>query len=431
MKKFIHMLVIGLLVSSQAWADDAQGRSQVLVTVNDQSITAGELEQAVKSSPFATQFNTLDEHEQAGLRGDILRGMVATKLLFLEAKALGVDKSDAFRKDQDSFRRGLYYKAYMDKLRSRVKIPADEEAKIKEEFKGDADAIAAAKSNFIGEAYKQLRAYTILALRDKNHVKIHTDKLENTKNLSPDTVLLESDHFKITYGDIADEEQRKAGVSKDWLLERLFQRAELLLVSREAEDQKMDISDSFKGFVSERLPAMLMDIKEKEWVPNDDVLKAYFDKHPKMAKTPTLWHVGQLVLKDEATAKELRAAIDRGASLFFLAGHYSIDPYGRKKNGDMGWVKEGKGLPQIEKALFAMEDKQVSDVIKTPLGYHIVTVLERRPGETRAFVGMKDKVKQVLVHEKMDAYLKELETKYKVDWKVLKPDAEKTAKNGE
>ena len=429
MKKRIYMLLCSLLVSACAWAG-SHDRSQVLVTVNDLPITAGELEQAVTSSPFATQFNTLDENDQAGLRGDILRGMVATKLLFLEARSRGIDHSEAFRRELDAFRDGLYYRAYMDRLRSRVKIPAKEKAKIREEFKGDADAISAAESNYIGEAYKQLRAYTILALRDKNNVKMHTDRLKDVKSLKPDTVLLESDHFRITYGDIADEDQRKAGVSKDWLLDRLFQRAELLLVSREAKQQKLDIAERLDGFVSERLPAMLVDLKEKEWVPNEAVLKAYFDKHPEMAKTPTLWHVGQLVLKDEALAKALRAAIDRGASLFFLAGQYSVDPYGRQKNGDMGWVKEGSGLPQIEKQLFAMQDKQVSGVIKTPLGYHIVTVLERRPGETRPFAGMKDKVKQVLVREKMGQYLKTLEKKFDVDWKILQPADNRTASNG-
>ena len=126
----------------------------------------------------------------------------------------------------------------------------------------------------------------------------------------------------------------------------------------------------------------------------------------------------------------MRTAINRGASLFFLAGYYSTDPYGRAKNGDMGWVTEGTGFPQIEDALKKMKDTQVSGVIKTPLGYHIVTVLERRPGETRSFVGMKDKVRQRLVHEKMDVYLKELEKKYKVDWKILKSADAETSKNG-
>jgi len=430
MKKFLHVLFIGLLAGSSVWAS-SKDRGQILVSVDGEEITAGDLEQAVASSPFATQFNTLDQNQQAGLRGDILKGMVSSKLLYVEARALGLDHSEAFRKDLSEFRNGLLYKTYMDRLRSRVTIPEDELKQIRQEFKGDSDAISAAKSNFISSAYKQLRDYTILALRDKYHVKIHTDKLENISNLSADEVLLEGDGLKISYGDVVDENKRRQGVTKDWLIERLFQRAELLLVAKEAESQNLDVAGQLESFARERLPALLMEQKVKQWVPDDGVLKAYFDKHPEIAHTPTLWHVGQLVLKDGNRAKELRAAIKRGASLFFLAGHYSSDPYGRKKNGDMGWVKEGKGFPQIEKALAKLKDGEVSDVIKTPLGYHIVTVLERRPGETRPFTGMEDRVKQMLVQEKMQHYIATLEARHDVEWKILKPVTSKTAQAGE
>ncbi|RTZ59601.1 MAG: foldase [Gammaproteobacteria bacterium] len=430
MNTFKIILTAALLISAQAWAK-ASDRSEVLVSVGGKAITAGDLEQAVTSSPFATQFNTLEENEQAGLRGDILKGIVATKLLFLEAKAQGIDKTERFAEALNDFRNGLYYRAYMDRMRSKVKIPAEKDAEIRKNFQGDADAMAAARASYKSEAYRQLRSYTILALRDKYHVKVFAERVKSVKDLSPDTVLVEGDGFKISYGDIVDEEQRKKGVTEGWLLDRLFQRTELLLVAKTAKQQNLDISDKLAGFVEERLPSMLVEIKEKEWVPDEKAMQDYFDQHPEIATTPTRWHVGQLVLADEATAKELRAAIDRGASLYFLAGHYSIDPYGRSKNGDMGWIKEGKGFPQIEKALHSMEDKQVSDVIKTPLGYHIVTVLERRPGENRPFAGMKDKVKQVMVRGKMGEYLKQLEKKFNVDWKILQPADNKTAKSGD
>ena len=59
-------------------------------------------------------------------------------------------------------------------------------------------------------------------------------------------------------------------------------------------------------------------------------------------------HVGQLVVATRQEAEALRMRILKGESLFTLAGQYSIDPAGRKQNGDMGWIVDGRGLPEID-----------------------------------------------------------------------------------
>ncbi|GAB1233584.1 hypothetical protein UT4_20520 [Ferrigenium sp. UT4] len=66
---------------------------QVVATVGDEAIYARELEGAIASSPFYTQFNTMGEDEQASLRGDMLRRLVSARLLAREARRLGLDKT--------------------------------------------------------------------------------------------------------------------------------------------------------------------------------------------------------------------------------------------------------------------------------------------------------------------------------------------------
>ncbi len=87
--------------------------------------------------------------------------------------------------------------------------------------------------------------------------------------------------------------------------------------------------------------------------------------------------------------------------------------------GDMGWVKEGTGHPDIEKAIKKLEDNQISEIIETPSGYHLVMILERSPSLKRSFASIRDKVAQSLINDKTAAYIKALDERYKVVWYLL------------
>ncbi len=414
MKKLLFATLCVLLIPVHADA-----KPEVLATVGDLKVTSDELEKAINSSPFATQFVAMDESDQAALRGDLLQRLVASRLLKLEAKAQKLDETEEFRKDVKNFELGLLYKFYIDKLREKVVIPAEELKRMKIAYAGNADALAAAKSAYISNRYRQLRKLTIQTLRDSYHVKLFEDRLEG--DLKPDTVLLTGDDgIKISYGDLVEGVAVTGKPSREWLEDRLYRRAELLLMAKAAKKEGVDIADKLEGYREERLPALLIERKQKEWVGDEKALKAYLEKHPGLAVIPERRHIGQIVLKTRKEAETLRKKILAGESLFTLAGKYSIDPYGRQHNGDMGWIKENTGLPVIEKAIADLEDNQVSEVIETPKGFHLVTILERRPGGKRSFAAIRDKIAQALFDEKLVEYINSLGEKYKVVWNVVR-----------
>ncbi|RLJ16262.1 hypothetical protein DJ031_18590 [bacterium endosymbiont of Escarpia laminata] len=97
----------------------------------------------------------------------------------------------------------------------------------------------------------------------------------------------------------------------------------------------------------------------------------------------------------------------------------SVDPYGKQMRGDMGWVKEGSGHPDSEKAVSGLEDNQLSEIVQTPAGFHLVMIIERRPSLKRSFVSMPDKVAQSLITEKSAEYISELSERYKVVWNLI------------
>ncbi len=77
-------------------------------------------------------------------------------------------------------------------------------------------------------------------------------------------------------------------------------------------------------------------------------------------------------------AKQLLDSIKNGADFAVLARKYSDDPGSAKQGGDLGFVKRGVFYPEFESAAFALEEGEISDVVESPVGYHIIQLLERR-----------------------------------------------------
>jgi peptidyl-prolyl cis-trans isomerase C len=406
-------------------ANHANSTSEVLVTVDDEAITASDLNQALSSSPFYTQFNTMSRDDQASLRGDVLRRLVASQLLRLEAQAQKLDSTAEFQHELEAFRTGILYRRYMDHLRQNIKIPPEKLRQMKQDFQSQPDALAAAKSSFVSSQYRGLHDLTIRKLRDQFNVKIHDDRISNTT--SPDTVLLEGDQgIRITFGELLRNPREATSLSKDQVLDRLYQKGELLLVAKAAEREKLDISDAMKKYREERLPALLLEKKEKAWIPDEKVLKDYFDGHPELGVVPERWHIGQIVLKTKGEAEKVAARLAKGESLFVLAGQMSIDPYGKSKSGDMGWVKQGTGHPAIEAVLKDLKDSEISQIAETPMGFHILTIIDRRPGSKQRFNGFQDKIRQIVLSEKLSQYIATLQEKHDIKWLVVQnPDNSK------
>lgn len=405
-----------ILLSATAFSASS-GESPVLATVGDHPITANELESAVASSPFATSFNTLDVDDQAVVRGNMLQRLVTSRLLYLEALHTGLDKSGVYRDEVENFRRGLMYRGYMDRMRAGIVIPADVEAEIRDQFAGNSDARKAAEAAYRADRFRAVKSANLLALRSRFHVKIHDESIR--PDALPDTLLLEADGIRIALADLLSGATLDGRLpTSEWIRDRLVERAEFLLVVRAAEEEGITMRERLATFGEERLPALMLEMQEQAWLADEQVLRDYFKAHPEFGKLLDRWHIGQLVVASRAEAEGLRQRILRGDSLFELASQYSIDPYGRSHKGDMGWVKAGRGLPEIERVAAGLADGEVSEVIETPLGFHIVTILERRPGEKRPYGMVRDKVRQAYLTERMGAYLAELTGRYPVVWKI-------------
>ncbi len=86
-------------------------------------------------------------------------------------------------------------------------------------------------------------------------------------------------------------------------------------------------------------------------------------------------HCAHILVEKLSLAQELKTKIAKGESFANLAKQYSID-VSKKRGGDVGYFGRGMMVPEFEKAAFSLEKGQVSDIVKTQFGYHIIKRLD-------------------------------------------------------
>lgn len=107
---------------------------------------------------------------------------------------------------------------------------------------------------------------------------------------------------------------------------------------------------------------------------------------------------------DEARkrADEVRVKALAGADFGKLAQEYSDDPGSKGNQGDLGFFGRGRMLPQFEEAAFALKKTgEISPVVKTRFGYHVIRLVDRKPARMKSF----EEVRDALVRQLQDSYI--------------------------
>ncbi len=106
--------------------------------------------------------------------------------------------------------------------------------------------------------------------------------------------------------------------------------------------------------------------------------------------------------KLKAKAEDLLKQIKAGADFAKLAQQNSDDKSNASKGGDLGWVMRGQMVPEFEKATFALKQGQISDVVTTNYGFHIVQVMEREDAHQRSLDEVKGEILATLKNQTLN-----------------------------
>lgn len=238
-------------------------------------------------------------------------------------------------------------------------------------------------------------------------------------------------------------EDQKAGLKKeilDGLIERELLYQESQKVGIKVDDQMIDdqlaaIKKRFPGDAEFKIALGKMNLTEDEVktqiarglairqlieqqvtskiVVTDVETKAYYDGNPQMFKQPEQVKASHILIKVDAAATEAQKAearkkieavqqkIKNGGDFAELAKEYSEGP-SNTRGGDLGFFRRGQMVKPFDDAVFNMKTNEVSGIVETRFGYHIIKVYDKKPEETLAYADVKEKLNQRMKQEKVE-----------------------------
>lgn len=133
----------------------------------------------------------------------------------------------------------------------------------------------------------------------------------------------------------------------------------------------------------------------------DEEVRKYYDENQRLFSGAQI-HAAHILVKDEALANKLREQLISEPDKFEeLAKANSVDTATAARGGDLGFFGQGRMVAEFERAAFALEKPgDLSPVIQTPFGFHIIKLIERKEGPSKPFDEVKDRIRVAMVNQR-------------------------------
>jgi peptidyl-prolyl cis-trans isomerase D len=380
--RILFGVIIGMLALSMLLYLVPQGPSttesagDVVARIGDQMVTLSDINQQLNE---IRQRNPIPRQLEALYANQILKQLVFQKEVEYEAKRLGITVSDKERADRirqylptafngDTF---IGMDAYAREVQQRFQmtVPAFEEL---------------VRSGLVEEKFRRLLTDGVSV----SPAEIQEDFRYQNEKIKLDYALAKPEDLaaKIT----PDESEIKAYFEQN---KSKFQIPEKRVVRYGLLD--------------------LNQLRQNTQVTEDE-LKAIYQQNIQQYEVPNRVHAEHILFttvgKTDAEVAEIKKKAEdvlaqahkKGANFEDLAKKYSEDPGSKTKGGDLGWLVQGQTVPEFEKAAFSLPKGEISDLIKTQYGFHIIKVLDKETAHTKTFDEVKDSIRTPLLLQKVD-----------------------------
>ena len=203
------------------------------------------------------------------------------------------------------------------------------------------------------------------------------------------------------------------------LLDRMLRR-ELLL--QEAEKRKLgdkpEVTDQVMSLRRELMIRTLLqeEIGSKIKVEDKDV-QEYYTAHPEEFSGDRV-RARHILVQTEEEAKQVQERLAKNEPFEELAKTLSRDSGTAAKGGDLDYFSQEQMVPEFAKAAFALKPGEVSGIVKTPFGYHLIKLVDRKKGQPQALEQVKAQLQRRLLDERQNQrftqWIKDLEGAAKI-----------------
>ena len=360
--------------------------SDTIAKVEGQEITSGDFRrtyQAQLQSYRSAYGNNMSEQllKQLGIEQQILQQMVDERAALAEADRLGIDVSD-------------------EEVRQRIfATPAFQE-----------------NGGFIGETrYQQLLRMqrppmTAAEFEDNVRKSLKVQKLRSSL----------TDWLSVTDKELEQEYRRRNDKVKLAVVNIPADtfRTQVTATDPEIASHFAAHTADFKIPEKRKIRYLLIDVdamRAKVVVPPADIERAY-NNNSEQYSTPEQVRASHVLLKTEgkddaavkAKAEDLLKQAKAGADFAELAKKNSEDEASAKNGGDLDYFGRGRMVPEFDQVVFAMQPGQISDLVKTQYGYHVIKLVDKKAGTTRPLAEVRQQLTDQLAYERAQAQAADL-----------------------
>jgi peptidyl-prolyl cis-trans isomerase D len=176
--------------------------------------------------------------------------------------------------------------------------------------------------------------------------------------------------------------------------------------------------ESFKIPEKRKVKYVLIDVdalRARLTVPTADVERAYNDGIEQYS-TPEQVRASHILLKTEgkddavvkAKAEDVLKQARGGADFAELARKFSEDESNASKGGDLDYFGRGRMVPEFDQTVFTMQAGQISDLVKTQYGYHVIKLVDKKSGTTRPLEEVRQQITDQLAFDRAQSQAADL-----------------------
>jgi len=385
LRTFVQILFISLLAFGQvtAFADEIVKMDRIVAIVDQSVITEQELENRIRTLTAQLKKQGTELPPENILRKQILERLISDALQLQYAAQTGLKVDDN----------------QLDKTIQRI---AEQNQMSLKEFTEALSADGISMTKFRADMRSEI---TIARLREReveNRVNVSESEIDNfltTQSSSNEN----RDEYEISHILIrtpeegSSEEIQKAKAKVDEVIKLLQDGSSFSKVSASYSDATNALEGGSIGWKgATQVPTLFLDALKNMLVgdisqplrsPNGfHILKLTNKRGGNSPLVIEQTHARHILIKlsevvSEADGKkkmdDIKERLDNGEKFEALARQFSED--GSASNGgDLGWVNPGDTVPQFEKAMNELKNNQISEPVRSPFGWHIIQVIERR-----------------------------------------------------
>jgi peptidyl-prolyl cis-trans isomerase C len=243
--------------------------------------------------------------------------------------------------------------------------------------------------------------------------------------LPPETILASFEGQTITLGEFNQlweevPEEYKLQLDKSMILDQVI--SEKLLIQEAKNiglEEDNDVLEQIQKMTEQILVQVLIEreILDKTKVNDEEVLE-YYEQNKDSFTEKEQVYLYNILLETEEEAQDILEQLKAGGDFSEIAQERSTGP-SAAQGGDLGYLPKGTIIPEIEEVVFALELEELSEVIKTDFGFHILKITEKKPETVKTLEEVKEDIIQTLLPDKQkeafENLLEELKSKSEIE----------------